>query len=186
MRNRVMCLVDHDEMRNRQLYAIRFDGPDQQTRDGGHLHRRLRAQRVLGASHDHAAVNTMRREFGGGLIDDLASMRDHQYVLELGDVAPDDLGEDDGLTGSGGRNDQRPCGGAKQLLDAIGSIDLVGAQNDHHAPPLRALRTASIAASAELKEPSRLPRRSSASKISPRWQISPSLSGVSSASRRSS
>jgi hypothetical protein len=71
--------------------------------DRGHLHPRQWSQLVLIAGLDDAVVHVKRRELGTGLIDDLASMRDHERAP---DSAMNDSGGDDGLAAAGGRNDE--------------------------------------------------------------------------------
>jgi hypothetical protein len=58
-------------------------------------------------------------------------MREEHHGTVFRDLAPDDLGGDDGLAAAGRRNEQRTCRSAERLLDAVDHVDLIRTKLDH-------------------------------------------------------
>src|SRR5215510_8792763 len=118
-----MTLVEDDDVGGRQPHGLGPNAAREQRVYGRHLHHRLRAQVPLPAGqHDavHAQRDPVGGELAGGLVDDLATMRQEQHTLMPIRCTPRDLGGHHRLAGAGRRYIDHTTHAARYLaLDLI-------------------------------------------------------------------
>jgi hypothetical protein len=123
-----MGLVEDDEIGRRQRHGLGPNAARQQRVDGRHLHHRLRAQVPLPTGyHDavHAQPDPVGGELAGGLVDDLATMRQEQHTLTPIRCTPRDLGGDHRLAGAGRRHVENLAHTARYLaFDLVDGLAL--------------------------------------------------------------